>query len=396
MRADIACPIRLKKTYSGDVQKGFPWVYAQDIIESSEAMLVPPGSLVSIENHKGQYLATGFYNPASTIAARVLSRSKEVIDVAFFTSKIEQALKRREKAFTAPFYRLLHAESDGLPGLLLDRFAGHLVFQCGAAGMERLQSLWIQSVEQLFTPSSLLLRNDIAVRQREGLPQEVVLLKGDIPELVEVVENDIRYLADLKNGQKTGWFFDQRDNRKMIAELAPGKTLVDVYSHSGGFGLLAAHAGASHVTLVDSSKLALELAEQAAKLNGLSGLDYQQGDAIAVMQRLFDEGKRFDIVLADPPAFVKQKKDVASGMKGYEKVARHAARLVAPGGLLFVASCSHHATRPKFNQAVLKGAKADGRGFTTVTQTGAGADHPIHPLLPQSEYLKGILLRAIA
>jgi 23S rRNA (cytosine1962-C5)-methyltransferase len=292
-----------------------------------------------------------------------------------------------------PYYRLVHSESDFLPGLLIDRFAGYFVVQVGTAGMDRLQPLWVEAIEQLFSPSSLILRNDIAVREREGLTQSVDVLHGTVPELVEVHEQGCIYLADLLRGQKTGWFYDQRDNRGMMADLAVGKTMVDVFSHSGGFGLRAAKAGAAHVTLVDSSKLALDLASQAARLNGVDRqLSYEQGDAFAVMERLAAQGKRYDVVIADPPAFVKHKRDMAAGMKGYEKVARLAAALVAPGGQLFVASCSHHAQRNKFNQAVKKGAKDAGFMGRTLKQTGAAPDHPLHPLLLQNEYLKGILL----
>ncbi len=209
---------------------------------------------------------------------------------------------------------------------------------------------------------------------------------------MEVQENGCIYFADLLKGQKTGWFYDQRDNRKMIADMAKGKTVLDVYSHSGGFGLLAAKQGAAQVTMVDSSKLALDLARKAAAKNGVS-VEYIQGDAFAEMERLQREGKIFDIVLADPPPFVKSRKDIASGMKGYEKVARLAAALAAPGGLLFVASCSHHAGRSAFNKAVLDGVEKAGRRAEILKHTGASGDHPRHPKLPQSEYLKGLLLR---
>jgi 23S rRNA (cytosine1962-C5)-methyltransferase len=209
---------------------------------------------------------------------------------------------------------------------------------------------------------------------------------------VEVKENGCLYLADLLKGQKTGWFYDQRDNRKMIAAFAPGKTVLDVYSHSGGFALLAAKAGASEVTLVDSSAYAFELAQKSATLNGLENCHYQQGEAFAVMQALAAQGKTYDIVLVDPPAFVKSRKDVGAGLKGYEKAARLAASLAAPGGKLFVASCSHHAPRERFNQAVLAGVRKTGREARILRQTGASADHPIHPKLRESEYLKGLLL----
>lgn len=213
---------------------------------------------------------------------------------------------------------------------------------------------------------------------------------------VELQENGCIYLADLFKGQKTGWFYDQRDNRKMIAELSKEKTVLDVFSHSGGFALLAAKEGASTVSLVDSSQLALDLAKQAAALNAVEEkCEYLKGDAAEVMQALQEQGRQFDVVLVDPPAYIKSKKDFASGMKGYEKLARLATPLVKTDGYLFVASCSHHATRSAFNKAVLDGIKKAGKEANILKQTAASPDHPRHPQLPQSEYLKGLLLKMI-
>ena len=388
-----AAPLRLKKGIEEQVRAGFPWVYADDIIESSQLLTVPSGAVVAIENAKGQSIGLGYYNAKSQIACRVLTIGKEQLGPELFRRRIKEAAQRRETMLGAPYYRLAHSESDFLPGLLIDRFAGYFVIQVGTAGMERLSALWLPVIEELFAPSAIILRNDIAVREREGLKQFVEVAYGDVPPLVEVHEHGTIYLADLIRGQKTGWFYDQRDNRKMMAELSVGKSVLDVYSHSGGFALRAAKAGASSVTLVDSSKLALELAAQAGALNGIADkLSYEQGDAFEMMQKLASEGRQFDVVIADPPAFVKHKKDMGAGLKGYEKVARLAASLVAPGGKLFVASCSHHALRPKFNQAVIKGAKDVGFPGKMLKQTGAAPDHPVHKLLPQGEYLKGILL----
>ena len=411
-----AYPIRLKKGADEAVRKGMPWVYAGDIVDSSEPLLHPPGSFVTIETAKGQFVGLGYCNPRSQIAVRVLSLEREAIDAEFFRRRFEKALAVRDKLVGVPYYRLVHSEADGLPGLLVDRFGQTLVVQVGTAGMEALQPLWLEALTGLLKPDSVVFRNDNAARGLEGLGKEVrvtpspgrgeggvgVSLEGlpgkppprPSPQLgegeVELLENGCYYYADLVRGQKTGWFFDQRDNRAMIAQLAAGKTLIDIYAHSGGFGILAAKNGAQ-VTLVDSSKLALELAQKAAGRNGVQ-CAMRQGDAFEVMEALIGEGRRYDIVLADPPAFVKSKKDIASGLKGYAKVARLAAQLVAPGGMLFMASCSHHAGRSAFNKAVLDGVAKAGRRAEIVKQTGAAADHPRHPSLPQNEYLKGVLL----
>jgi 23S rRNA (cytosine1962-C5)-methyltransferase len=385
-------PLRLKKGHNENIRKGFPWIYAGDIIDSSELKFISAGSLVNIENFKGEHIGIGYYNANSQIACRMLASGKADIDIEFFIKRIKAALSQREKNITVPYYRLIHSEADGLPGLLIDRFGDVLVMQIGTAGMENLQPLIIDALEEVLQPKAIVLRNDNIARKLEGLAQEVRVIKGEVEKWVEVVENDCIYLADLINGQKTGWFYDQRDNRKMIAELAQGKSVVDIYSHSGGFGLLAAKSGASSVTLVDSSALALEMAQVAAILNKVN-IECVKGDAFAVIESLEKADKKFDIVLTDPPAFVKSKKDIASGLKGYEKVAKLSANLVAENGLLFVASCSHYAGRSAFNKAVLDGVKKAGFFAEILKQTGAACDHPRHNLLLQSEYLKGILLR---
>ncbi len=387
-----ACPLRLKKGCEEAVAAGVPWVYASDHIESSELLTAPAGVLVSIENAKGQFMGVGYYNAASQIACRVLSlKNKDPIDANWFEGRIRRALAQRE-AIGVPYYRLAHSEGDFLPGLLLDRFGDVLVAQSGTAGMDALMPYWLEAAERVLAPSSIVLRNDVGARTREGLSQEVRVVKGDVPPLVELSENGCWYFADVMRGQKTGWFFDQRDNRALIAGLSKGKRVIDIYSHSGGFGVLAAKAGASDVVLVDSSKLALELAQQTAARNGVTVM-CMQGDAFAVMERLAQAGELFDVVLADPPAFVKSKKDIAAGMKGYEKVSRMAAKLCKPGGLFFTASCSHYASRGAFNKVVVQGVQKAGFAPVTLKQTGAGIDHPLHPKLPQNEYLKGILLK---
>jgi 23S rRNA (cytosine1962-C5)-methyltransferase len=387
-------PIRLKKEYEAVVRAGMPWIYAGDIIESSEHLLIPAGSLVTIENAKGQRVGTGYFNAASPIACRVITLGNEAIDAHFFKTRIEKALAAREKKIAVPCYRLIHSEADGLPGLLVDRFGDALVVQVGTAGMEALQPLWMAALEDIIKPETIILRNDTSARNLEKLAQGVRVIKGDVSGYVQIHENGCAYLADLLKGQKTGWFYDQRDNRKMIAELSKGKTVLDVFSHSGGFALLAAKEGASAVTMVDSSQLALDLARQAASLNHVEEkCEYLKGDAAEVMQALHKEGRQFDVVLVDPPAYIKSKKDFEAGMKGYEKLARLAAPFVKPDGHLFMASCSHHATRSRFNKSVTDGLKKAGRQGKILKETGASFDHPRHPALPQSEYLKGVLLQ---
>ncbi|MFO0388158.1 MAG: class I SAM-dependent rRNA methyltransferase [Alphaproteobacteria bacterium] len=386
-------PIRLKKECEAAVRAGMPWIYAGDMIESSEHLLIPAGSLVTVENAKGQRVGTGYFNAASPIACRMLTLRDEPIDAAFFRTRIEKAMAAREKKIAVPYYRLVHSEADGLPGLLVDRFGDALVVQVGTAGMEALQPLWMDALEEIVKPTTIIFRNDTSARNLEKLAQGVRVVKGEFSGYIKLQENDCIYLADLLKGQKTGWFYDQRDNRKMVADMAKGRTVLDVFSHSGGFALLAAKEGARAVTLVDSSQLALDLAKQAASLNQVEEkCEYLKGDAAEVMQALQKEGRQFDVVLVDPPAYIKSKKDFEAGMKGYEKLARLAAPLIKPDGYIFMASCSHHASRSRFNKAVVDGLKKGGRQGKALKETGASCDHPRHPALPQSEYLKGILL----
>jgi 23S rRNA (cytosine1962-C5)-methyltransferase len=386
--------LRIKKSHAKTINEGAPWAMRHMAVESSEWLSAPPGSLASVESERGEFIGIGILNPLSQIVCRMLTLQRETIDAAFFERKISRALSLREALYDKPFYRLVHAEADGLPGLVIDRFDDVLVIQVGSAGMEALQPIWLAVLERIFEPRSVVLRNDFSSRKMEGLEQYVRVIKGSIDDAVWLEENGCYYLADLLKGQKTGWFYDMRDNRKMIAGLAKNKDVLDVFAHSGGFGLLAAKGGAASVTMVDSSQLALELAMAAAKKNNVEErCETLKGDAVAVMKKLTGESKQYDIVIADPPAYVKSKQDIASGLRGYEKVAMHAVQLVVSGGYFFTATCSHHAGRSAFNKAVLTGVAAAGRRADIVKQSGAGRDHPLHPKLPQSEYLKGLLLK---
>ena len=387
--------LKLKKGEDAALKKGFPWVYKGQFNDTSELHFALSGAPVNVYAHNGSFIGTGYFNNKTTIAARILRTEKKPIDEEFFLNKFKAAIARREKKIKVPFYRLVHSEADGLAGLIIDRFGETIVCQVATAGMENLKPLWLPMLEKLIQPKTIIFRNDFSARKTEGLKEEKNIFKGNLKEISEVQENGIIYLADLMNGQKTGWFYDQRENRKMIADLCKGKSMAYIYSHSGGFGLVALAKGAASVTMVDSSEKALNLAKQAAKTNQMDVGKIKQihESAFVAMEKLAKENVKFDVVVSDPPAFVKTKKDIESGIKGYEKVAKLSSPLVAEGGYLFVASCSHHASRSRFNKAVLAGVKAAKRTAEVVKQTGADIDHPLHGLLPQSEYLKGILLK---
>lgn len=382
-----ALQVHLTREGEKQVQGGVPWVMKHMLQWTSELELAPPGSLAELIGNKGEFLGIAYVNPLSFITARVLTRKRETIGAEWFAARFRKALAAREEGFRVPYYRLVHAEADGLPGLLVERFGDIVSVQSGTAGMDRLQPEWIAAIETVLSPTALILRNDTPSRKSEGLAMELKTVKGSIPPRVEVLEHGTRYVTDLSGGQKTGWYYDMRANRHWVAARATGKTMLDVYCNAGGFGIAAARAGATRVRMIDRSALALELAEEAAGLNNVN-VEIEKAEAFAAMEALVEKPERWDIVVADPPPFVKSRKDVASGMKGYRKVARLAAKLAAPGGAIFIASCSHHADKKAFHRAVLEGiGDANRKGSISATM-GADADHPVHPQLPQSEYLK--------
>ncbi|HSS12504.1 MAG TPA: class I SAM-dependent rRNA methyltransferase, partial [Rhizomicrobium sp.] len=287
-----------------------------------------------------------------------------------------------------PFYRLLHAEGDGVPGLVIDRFGDTLTVQIGTAGMEKQLDNILRALDSVLAPMTVILRADAPSRALEGLDSYVKTVKGE-GHRIAVEENGARYIADLREGQKTGWYFDQRDNRAFIAPLAKGKSVLDAYSYTGGFGILAAKAGAREVVCLDSSAPALALAEESARANGVT-ITPVKADVFEELERLIAAGERFDIVLADPPPFVKSKKDLEPGAKAYRKLARLAAGVTAPGGLLMLASCSHNIPTDRFAAECAQGLLRTGRRAALIRQSGAGPDHPVHPLLPESAYLKAV------
>jgi 23S rRNA (cytosine1962-C5)-methyltransferase len=276
--------------------------------------------------------------------------------------------------------------------LVIDRFFDAVTIEANSAGMELLLPDIIAALDRVIAPSAILIKNDSPVRKFEGLELYDRVVKGDLSQPVELIENGCRFLADLASGQKTGWFFDQRDNRAALAAVSRGRSVIDFYSYAGGFALQAARAGASRVIAVDRSESSLALASQSALLNDLA-LECVRADAFAEMERLLAAGQSFGVVVADPPAFVKNKKDLASGAKGYRKMTRLAAQLVEPGGFLLVASCSHHMSAENFAEEVRHGLGNARREGRILRVSGAASDHPLHPSLPESAYLKAMLLQ---
>ena len=373
---------------------GHPWIYSNEVRMDAAAKALTPGTIVTVRRADDSALGVAMFNPHTLLAARLFDRdAARPIGRRFFTRRLERALRLRDRLFEYPDYRLVHAEADGLPGLVVDRFAGVLVVQFNAAGIARLEPLILEALDALLTPDAVVLRNDSPARALEGLAPEAHVAKGTVGGPVVVRENGVEFLADPLEGQKTGWFFDQRDNRRFIATLAGRARVLDLYCFTGGFALQAARAGAASVRGIDSSASALELAAGAADRNALGKTcEFRRGDVFGEATRLAAGGERFDIVIADPPAFARSRKDVPSALRGYRKLARLAASVTATCGTLFLACCSHNVTEAEFAEAVRRGLGDAGRAARILRIAGADADHPVHPALPETAYLKAMTL----
>ena len=382
--------IQLKPREGRRARAGAPWIFSNEVQMDAATKALTPGTVVSVLFDDGQPVGTGYFNPKSLIAVRLLDRALDtVIGTGFFVRHIERALTLREALYARPFYRLIHAEGDGLPGLTLDRFGDTVVAQVTTAGMEALTETLLKALEKTIAPANVILRNDAPARALEGLAEYVRAAKGEMGR-VAVEENGVRYFADLGQGQKTGWYYDQRDNHAFMASLAKGKSVLDAYSYTGGFGIVAAKAGATEVVCLDSSAPALALAEESAVANGVT-IKAVKADVFEELERLAAAKETFDIVIADPPPFVRSRKDLEPGAKAYRKLARLAAAVTAKGGYLLLASCSHNIPVERFAAECATGLARAGRQAALIRQAGAGPDHPVHPMLPETAYLKALV-----
>ncbi len=385
--------IRLKAREGRRALAGAPWIFSNEIVMDARVKSLAPGSLVNAQASDGRPLGTGYFNPKSLIAVRLLDPVADTqIGDAFFASHFARALSRRAALYPEHYYRLVHAEGDGLPGLTIDRFDDVCVAQVTTAGMEALTEAMLDALDEVVAPKQVILRNDTPSRVLEGLDQYVRPARGDAPTRVTVLENGIRYFADPAAGQKTGWYFDQRDNRTFMANLARGQTVLDCYCHTGAFAVLAAKSGAKEVVGIDSSASALSLASEAANANGVgSTCKFVKAEVLEELERLVGAKQAFDIVIADPPPFVKSRRDLEAGARAYRKLARLAASVTAANGYLLLASCSHNMPRERFQQECAIGIARAGRRAALVRDAGAGPDHPVHPMLPETAYLKALV-----
>lgn len=388
--------VRLKpKAEARAIRHGFPWVYSDELVTDRRTQNLTPGALAVLEDGDRRPLGLVTVNVKSRIVARMLDRDPEaVIDQDWFATRIARALALRDRLFDAPFYRLVHAEADGLPGVVIDRFGDVAVVQPNAAWAETHLAALVAALVQVTGVSAVVKNGTGRSRGLEGLPEETLLLQGAVDGPIPVPMNGAIYMADVLGGQKTGLFFDQRPNHAFAARLARGGTVLDLFAHVGGFGLAALASGATSALAVDSSAAALALAGQGAAASGFADrFATRQGDAFDVLEALGTEGARFDLVVCDPPAFAPSKPALEAGLRAYERIARLAAPLVAPGGYLVLCSCSHAADLQAFRNASARGIGRGGRRGQLIHTGFAGPDHPILPQLAESGYLKMLAFR---
>jgi len=387
--------LQLKKNEDRRLRAGHLWIYSNEV-NSQETPLkqFTPGEQVRVESHEGRTIGTAYINPKSLICARLVNRKVEQLDQPLLLQRLQQALRLRETLYKDPCYRLIYGESDLLPGLVVDRFGDHLSVQLNTFGMDTLKDEIIESLKSLLNPTSILLRNDSSMRNLEGLTSEVVAAHGTPPKEVELIENGVKMLAPLYDGQKTGWFYDQRPNRAELGRFVQGKRVLDVFSYVGSFAIQAAAMGAKEVWAVDASRFALEMAEKNAQLNGVGEIfTGAEGDAFDVLKALRAEEEQFDVIVVDPPAFIKRKKDHKEGLRAYHRINELAMRLLPKDGILLSASCSMHLHRDELLDVVRSGARKNRKHAQVVFEGMQGADHPVHPAIAETKYLKAFIAR---
>ena len=395
---DITRPVvrLMPKANARAIRHGFPWVYANELVTDRRTKALAPGALAVLQDELRQPLGLVSVNPKSKIIARVLDTDPDAqLDHTWFVAKIARALKLREQLFDAPFYRLIHAEADGLPGVVIDRFGDTCVIQPNAAWADTHLPMLAAALAEVTGISNILKNAAGRTRALEGLDDESGVVIGSAPEgPIPVTMNGATYMADLIGGQKTGLFFDQRPNHEFVSRLSNGARVLDVFSHVGGFGLAALAGGAASAMAVDGSAPALELATHGAVAAGFGDkFSTRKGDAFDVLTSLRAEGAKFDLIICDPPAFAPSRQAVEAGLRAYERIARLAAPLVAEDGILGLCSCSHAADLAQFRAASVRGIGRGGRRASLIHTGFAGADHPLLPQLSESGYLKALFFR---
>ncbi len=390
--------LKLRKNQDRRLRAGHPWIYSNEVdVAATPLKTLEPGQLARIENAAGKWQGYAYVNPHSLICARLLSRDRDhVPDQSLLVHRIKIALGSRERLYAEPFYRLVFGEADGLPGLVVDRYADVLVVQIGTAGMERMRDDIVAALDKVLKPSAILLRNDSPAREVEGLTRYIEPARGKIPERVAVMEKGVRFEVSLSEGQKTGWFYDQAYNRDLMTRFVDGKRVLDVFSYVGAWGIRAAMAGARRVTLVDASAHAIDMGLRNAELNGVEkSVDALQGDAFDVLKALREQRQRFDVVIVDPPAFIKKRKDHKEGALAYQRINDAALRVLDKDGILISSSCSQHFPEEQLLDRVQRAARHTDRYAQLLLRGSQAPDHPVHPAIVETHYLKALYFRSL-
>lgn len=395
---DTLSHIALRKNEERRLKAGHVWVYSNEIdTKATPLSEFEPGQQVVVNDAKGKPVGVGYINPQSLIAVRIMSRdSRCVIGESLLTHRLKIALSLREKCFENHCYRWVYGDSDGLPGLVVDRFGDYVVVQLNTAGMDVMKDAVVAAITKVISPAGILFRNDSPARNQEGLPSEVEVAAGVWPETLSLTENGVNFEVPGDAGQKTGWFYDHRENRQYMTRWVEGKRVLDVFSYVGGWGVQAAVAGAEEVLCVDASELALDYVEKNAALNDVvEKVGTMQGNAFDCLKQLADEKEKFDVVVIDPPAFIKRKKDFKNGASAYRKLNELAMRLLSRDGVLVSASCSMHMPDEALLDIVRGAGRHVDRQVQIIHQGGQGADHPVHPSIVETHYLKAIFARVL-
>ncbi|WP_435634908.1 class I SAM-dependent rRNA methyltransferase [Pseudomonas solani] len=390
--------LRLKANADRRLRAGHLWVYSNEIdVVATPLNAFQPGDQAILEAAGGKALGVVALSPNNLICARLVSRDvKHSLDKSLLVHRINVALSLRERLFDKPYYRLVYGDSDLLPGLVVDRFGDHIVVQLASAAMERNKDAVLEALVQVLKPRGVLWKNDSAARDAEGLERYVDTAFGVVPEWVALEENGVKFEAPVLEGQKTGWFYDHRMNRARLAPYVKGKRVLDLFSYIGGWGVQAAAFGASEVFCVDASSFALDGVERNATLNGVAEqVTCVEGDVFEALKELKASEERFDVVVADPPAFIKRKKDLKNGEAAYRRLNEQAMRLLNKDGILVSASCSMHLPEDDLQNILLGSARHLDRNIQLLERGGQGPDHPVHPAIPETRYIKSITCRLL-
>lgn len=390
--------LKLKVHEDRRLREGHLWIYSNEVdVAATPLKNFTAGEQVRVEDSKGKCLGIATVNPNTLICGRLASRDEKYpLNKSLLVHRLQVALGLREALYPQPFYRLVYGDSDFLPGLVIDRFGDVCVVQISTVGMELLKAEIVEALEKVLSPRGILFKNNGKMREVEGMPGYVEVGAGEVPNEVELVENGVKFIAPIREGQKTGWFYDHRDARAELAHWVKGKRVLDVFSYIGGWGVQAAVFGASEVVCVDSSAFALELVQRNAALNDVGDkVKIQQGDAFDVMTALKQANEKFDVIILDPPAFITRRKDHKNGLLAYRRANELAMRLLNREGLLISGSCSMHLAREELVDVVRGASRHIDRSAQIVHHGHQGGDHPIHPAIPETEYLKSIFARIL-